>query len=106
MTEASGTALNAPQQGVERLYLIAWLVLIAITASEIGLVLAFHGAQAVRVSALIVLALMKATLIGAYYMNLRFERIALVYIAILPLLLLVLMLFAVVPDAATLFRRP
>jgi cytochrome c oxidase subunit IV len=39
-------------------------------------------------------------------MNLRFERLALVYIAILPLLLLVLMLFAVVPDAATLFRRP
>jgi cytochrome c oxidase subunit IV len=106
MTEAPETVSDAPQQGVERLYVIAWLVLIAITASEIGLVLGFHGSQAVRVTALIVLALMKATLIGAYYMNLRFERIALVYIAVLPLLLLGLMLFAVVPDAATLFRRP
>ena len=106
MTEASETLSTAPQQGLERLYIVAWLVLIAITALEIGLVLVFRGAQAVRVSALILLALMKATLIGAYYMNLRFERLALVYIAILPLLLLVLMLFAVVPDAATLFRRP
>jgi cytochrome c oxidase subunit IV len=106
MTEASETASDAPQQGVERLYLVAWLVLIAITATEIGLVLAFHGSPAVRATALILLALMKATLIGAYYMNLRFERIALVYIAILPLLLLALMLFAVAPDAGGILRRP
>jgi cytochrome c oxidase subunit IV len=50
--------------------------------------------------------LMKASLIGAYYMNLRFERLAMVYIAVIPLLLLVLMLTSVVPDASHLLRRP
>ena len=106
MADASETRPGAPPRGLDRLYLTAWLVLIAITALEISLVLVFRVPPAVRASALILLALMKATLIGAYYMNLRFERLALVYIAILPLTLLVLMLFSVAPDAGGLLPRP
>lgn len=105
-TNVSETSSEAPPKGLDRLYLTAWLVLIAITALEITLVLVLRVPPAVRASALILLALMKATLIGAYYMNLRFERLALVYIAILPLTLLALMLFAVAPDAGGLLRRP
>ena len=71
-----------------------------------SLVLVFKVSPALRVIVLIVLALMKASLIGAYYMNLRFERLAMVYIAVIPLVLLVLMLSSVVPDASHLLRRP
>ncbi|HTD47903.1 MAG: cytochrome C oxidase subunit IV [Bacillati bacterium ANGP1] len=92
-------------QGLPRLYLTAWLALIAITAIEVSLILVFHIAPGLRAIFLIVLALMKASLIGAYYMNLRFERLAMAYIAAIPLILLVLMLVAVVPDAAVLLGR-
>lgn len=105
MDGAAGSA-ERPPQGLTRLYLVAWVVLIAITALEVSLILVFRVAPAVRATALILLALMKASLIGAYYMNLRFERLALVYIAVIPLMLLVLMLIAVVPDAAVLLKRP
>lgn len=92
-------------QGLTRLYLIAWVVLIAITALEVSLVLVFHLPAGLRAFLLIVLALMKASLIGAYYMNLRFERLAMVYVAVIPLMLLALMLISVVPDAARLVHR-
>ena len=49
---------------------------------------------------------MKASLIGAYYMNLRLERLAMVYVAAVPLMLLVLMLISILPDAASLLKRP
>src|SRR5207302_4261266 len=100
----AGTTAGQPQ-GLTRLYLIAWLVLVAITAIEVSLLLVFRVSPAVRATALIILAIMKATLIGAYYMGLRFERLAMVYIAVIPLLLLVLMLVAVVPDVTLLLGR-
>lgn len=106
MAHGPAEATEGAPQGLTRLYLVAWAVLIAITALEVSLVLVFKVSPAVRVAVLIVLALMKATLIGAYYMNLRFERLAMVYIAVIPLVLLVLMLTSVVPDASHLLRRP
>jgi len=93
-------------QGVTRVLIIAWLVLVAITILEVSLILVFRVAPGVRVAALILLALMKASLIGAYYMNLRLERLAMTYVAVIPLTLLVLMLISILPDAASLLRRP
>jgi cytochrome c oxidase subunit IV len=106
MTHGPAEATEGAPQGLTRLYLVAWVVLIAITALEVSLVLVFKVSSGVRVSILVVLALMKASLIGAYYMNLRFERLAMVYIAVIPLVLLVLMLSSVVPDASHMLRRP
>ena len=105
-TKMHAEATGGAPQGLTRLYVVAWAVLIAITALEVSLVLVFKVSPALRVIVLIVLALMKASLIGAYYMNLRFERLAMVYIAVIPLVLLVLMLSSVVPDASHLLRRP
>ncbi len=106
MTEGSVGTTGGHPQGLTRLYLIAWVLLIAITILEVSLILIFRVPPGVRATALILLALMKASLIGAYYMNLRFERLAMVYIAVIPLTLLVLMLISVVPDAALLLKRP
>lgn len=93
-------------QGVTRVLIIAWLVLVAITILEVSLILVFRVSPGVRVTALILLALMKASLIGAYYMNLRLERLAMVYVVAVPLMLLVLMLISILPDAASLLKRP
>jgi cytochrome c oxidase subunit IV len=85
---------------VTRIYLLAFVLLLFLTAVEASTVLLFHFPPAIRVTILLISALVKATLIGAYYMNLKFERLALVYVATIPLLLGILMFFAIVPDAA------
>ena len=99
-----GAAAEPQPQGLTRLYLISAVVLVVITLLEVSTVLVFHLSAGARAGILIVLALMKASLIGAYYMGLRFERLAMIYIAVIPLILLVLMLFAILPDAAQLIR--
>lgn len=83
-----------------RAYLMAFILLIFLTAVEASVVLIFNFSTPIRVTILIISALTKATLIGAYYMNLKFERLAMVYIAVIPLIILILMLSAIVPDVA------
>ena len=90
-------------EGVTRAYLVGFVVLLLLTAIEAGTVLAWHLPAAVRVTVLIISASIKASLIGAYYMNLKFERVAMIGIAISPLLLAVLMFFMIAPDAAQRF---
>jgi len=91
-----------PQANLTRLYLVAFVVLLFVTAVEASVVLVFNFATPLRVTILLICALVKASLIGAYYMNLKFERLAMVYIATVPLTLGILMFFAIVPDAARL----
>jgi len=90
-------------EGVTRAYVIGFVVLLLLTAIEASTVLAWHLPAAVRVTVLIISASIKASLIGAYYMGLKFERVAMVGIAISPLLLAVLMFFMIAPDAAQRF---
>jgi cytochrome c oxidase subunit IV len=91
---------TTPQAPVTRLYLMAFVLLLFLTAVEAATVLVFRIPPALRVTILLVSALVKATLIGAYYMNLKFERLAMILIATTPLVLGILMFFAIVPDAA------
>jgi cytochrome c oxidase subunit IV len=91
---------EATQATPTRAYLVAWIVLLFLTAIEVSVVLIFTLPTVIRVTILLISALIKASLIGAYYMNLKFERLAMVYIALIPLLLGILMFFTIVPDAA------
>ncbi|MGH2372077.1 MAG: cytochrome C oxidase subunit IV family protein, partial [bacterium] len=50
------------------------------------------------------LALMKAALIMGYFMHLRYERLSLVYVVVLPLFLAVILFFALAPDAVNVLR--
>ncbi|HLW47285.1 MAG TPA: cytochrome C oxidase subunit IV family protein [bacterium] len=98
--------LEHPQplpEGVTRAYYAAFGLLLLLTAIEASTVLIFRLPAVVRVTVLIISACIKATLIGAYYMNLKFERVAMIGIAISPLLLAVLMFFMIAPDAAQRF---
>lgn len=85
-------------------FLIAALALFLLTGVEVSAVLVFSLPTAVRVTIILCTACLKATLIGAYYMNLKYERLAMAYLVIIPLAALALVLFwGVVPDAARLF---
>jgi cytochrome c oxidase subunit IV len=90
-------------EGITKSYYMAFGLLLFLTAVEASTVLIFRLPPVVRVSVLIVSASIKALLIGAYYMNLKFERVAMVGIAFSPLILAVLMFFMIAPDAAQRF---
>jgi cytochrome c oxidase subunit 4 len=84
-----------------RTFLAAWLILLVLTAVEVSVVLVFALPAAMRVTILLITACLKASLIGAYYMNLKFERLVMMYIVVIPLIALALVMFwGVVPDAA------
>lgn len=55
----------------------------------------------------VIIACMKVTLIAAYFMHLRYERLNLIYTLVLPLILLVALVAAVLPDGLSvlLLRR-
>lgn len=80
--------------------------LLALTILEVAVIYA-PFAKVVIAVLLIGLALTKATLVALYYMHLKFERRTLGIIAITPLALCVLLIFALTPDlGAVLHHSP
>lgn len=72
-----------------------WLFVLSFSAYFVDLMkLPF----ALKATLLVIIALMKAGLIAAYFMHLRFEKLSLVYTIVLPLILLVALAAGVMPD--------
>ncbi len=85
-----------------RTYLLTWVWLLAITALEITVI--FIGlARSLVITFLILLALLKAVLIAAYFMHLRHERLTLIYTIVLPLILILVLFLGVARDAVNVF---
>ena len=73
--------------------------LLALTIFEVAVI--FLPIARLLIAILLVgLALSKASLVAMYYMHLKFERTTLGLIAVTPLLLCVLLVFALLPDHA------
>ena len=71
--------------------------LLALTIAEVGVI--FMPMARVLIAILLVgMALTKASLVAMYFMHLKFERTTLGLIAVTPLLLCVLLVFALLPD--------
>lgn len=71
--------------------------LLALTIIEVGVI--FTPLAKVLIAILLVgLALSKACLVAMYFMHLKFERTTLGLIAVTPLVLCVLLVFALLPD--------
>jgi cytochrome c oxidase subunit 4 len=71
--------------------------LLALTVVEVAVI--FMPMARVLIAILLVgLALSKASLVAMYFMHLKFERTTLGLIAVTPLLLCVLLVFALLPD--------
>jgi len=90
--------------GGYKVYLTTWIWLLVITMLEIGIVLV-RVPKTLLVISLIILALMKAGLIMAYFMHLRYERLNLIYAVVTPMFFLAIVLFSMLgPDALHVFR--
>lgn len=84
MTETSTATRHRPN------YMLIFVFLGLLTAVEVGV--AFIGLpKSIQVPLLIALAIAKATLVGMYYMHLRFEGRLLRFIAVGPLLLAIIL---------------
>ncbi|HEY8394669.1 MAG TPA: cytochrome C oxidase subunit IV family protein [Thermaerobacter sp.] len=91
------TAHGGHEHAGNRLYFVTWLWLLVITVLEVGVVL-LHVPRSVLVSILILLTLMKAFLIVANFMHLRFERFNLVYVILVPAIFAVIMWYWIALD--------
>lgn len=90
--------------GGYRVYVVTWFWLLVITVVELAIVL-LHVPKLILASALIIMALLKAALIVAYFMHLRYERLSLVYTVVVPMVFLAVVLFSfVAPDAVHVFN--
>lgn len=91
-------------EGGYRIYAVTWGWLLAITLLELGVV--FLGIPKVLLATtLIVMAVLKAGLIMAYFMHLRYEKLSLVYAVVVPMFFLAIVLFSGVgPDALSVFN--
>jgi cytochrome c oxidase subunit 4 len=80
-------------------YIAVFWWLLALTIIEVGVI--FMPLARVLIAILLVgLALSKASMVAMYFMHLKFERTTLGLIAVIPLLLCVLFVFALLPDHA------
>ncbi len=82
-------------------YMAIFWWLLALTVVEIGVIFA-PLARLLIVFLLVGLAMSKASLVAMYFMHLKFERRTLGLIAMTPLLLCVLLAFALLPDLSSL----
>ena len=90
--------------GGYRIYAVTWFWLLAITVVELAIVL-MHVPKIVLATALIIMALLKAWLIVAYFMYLRYERLSLVYAVMVPMVFLAVILWTgTFPDALNVFN--
>lgn len=85
-----------------RVYLVVWGWLFVLSAIAYFIDI-WHVSQPFKAILLIAVALMKAGLIVAYFMHLRFERLNLIYAILAPLILLVAMVAGFLPDGVSVF---
>jgi cytochrome c oxidase subunit 4 len=87
----------AAGHGDTSVYIKVFWWLFGLTIAEIALVFLPIAKLAINMS-LVVLALAKASLVALYFMHLRSERRAMAVLALTPLLLGALLVFALLPD--------
>lgn len=78
-------------------YMAIFWVLLVLTLVEVG-VYYLHIGRVFMVTALVLLALMKAFLVAWYFMHLRSEKFTLIMITVIPLLLAVDLFLGLLPD--------
>lgn len=85
-------------------YMAIWGWLFALTVLEIGVI--YLPTQKVVIAILLIsLATSKAALVAMYFMHLRFERLTLGLIAVVPLAIGALLVFLLIPDSSAIPHR-
>ena len=103
----SGSQAHEHAEGGTRLYLSVWAALLVLTVVEVYLAY-IHLQPNLMITILMGLSLIKAALIIAYFMHLRFERFNLFLVLVPMWILVTCLLFVFFPDSFRLqeFRFP
>ncbi len=99
-TEAPAAVSTSHAEHDEPNYIAIFIYLAVLTVLEL-IVYAAPIAKLLMIGGLVALAWTKAVLVAMYFMHLRFERRTLAIIAIVPILLVTELAFALVPDLST-----
>ncbi|MBI2819026.1 MAG: cytochrome C oxidase subunit IV family protein [Acidobacteria bacterium] len=99
----SGHKAHGHAEGSTKLYLAVWIILLALSTIEVYLGY-IHLNLHLMLSLLMGLSLIKAGMIIAYFMHLRFERASLIW-TLLPMWIIVTcLLFVFFPDSFRAFE--
>lgn len=102
----SSTAEHARAEATARIFLWVWGWLLALTAVEVFLAYERLGVR-LMLTLLMGLSIIKASLIIAYFMHLRYERRSLVLTLMPAMVFVIVMLFVFFPDSFRLYHmRP
>ncbi|HWQ56683.1 MAG TPA: cytochrome C oxidase subunit IV family protein [Bryobacteraceae bacterium] len=95
---------NMHGEAGSRLYVWVWIYLLALTALEVGLAYVHVFSTTAMLVVLMVLSIVKAGLIVAYFMHMRSEKMTFVLSLMPSVVLVVSLLFAFFPDSFRLFE--
>ena len=84
--------------GSNKLFISIWVWLVVMTLIEIALAY-FEMSTAIMLTVLLGLSIIKAALIVAYFMHLKFERLSLILTLVPMLVVCILLLFVFFPDS-------
>jgi len=80
-------------------YLAVFGWLFVLTVIEVGVI--FLPIPKLLIAAsLVILAAVKASLVAIYFMHLKFERVVIWWIAVIPVILCVFLIFMLIPELA------
>ena len=98
MSAHAATHNEETEHGTIKSFTVVWIVLLVLTAIEVFL--AYKQVPTlIMLTALIGLSVVKAALIIAYFMHLKFERFSL-FLTLFPMLIFcILMMFVMMPDS-------
>ncbi len=103
MTEANA---HVHQEGSRKIFLYVWFWLLALTGVEVFLAYEQLGVR-VMLTLLMGLSIVKASLIIAYFMHLRYEKRSLALLLMPAMVFVIVMLSMFFPDSLRLLRmRP
>jgi len=94
---------NHGESHAEPNYWMVWAALLILTVAEV-MVVKLSMPKVVMVVSLCAMALVKAGLVAAYFMHLKFEKHVLIVVVLSPLLLSAILYIGLVPDATTHLR--
>jgi cytochrome c oxidase subunit IV len=79
-------------------YFLVFLILVALTGCTIGIALVRFSDEIINALLALFIAIVKGSLVALFFMHLRFEGRLIYAIFILPLVLCLLIVFALIPD--------
>src|SRR2546427_6629460 len=98
MSDHATTHIEEAEHGTIKSFAVVWIILLVFTGIEV--LLAYEQVEPIiMLTALIGLSVIKAALIIAYFMHLKFERLSL-FLTLFPMLIFcILMMLVFMPDS-------